>query len=103
MNESMGRALRQTLAEAPIENRSQNRLAVKSGLSRSTLNQWVNGVSDPLTDATVHIAKVLYHHYGIIVCEIFLNKLFGCDRPDALFQIKLTQIGDSAIAPNEKP
>ena len=38
---------------------SQNRLAVTMGVARSTVNQWVNEVSDPLADSIPDIITAL--------------------------------------------
>jgi transcriptional regulator with XRE-family HTH domain len=51
-----GKALRQTLEKYRI---SQNRLAVTMGISRSTVNQWVHEVSDPLAEAVTEMIKAL--------------------------------------------
>jgi hypothetical protein len=95
-------AIAETLKTANIKNRSQNYLAKSLRSSRSTVNQWVNGVSDPLTEATVRLVHVLFEYYGQAACQQFLNALFQCDRPSALFRIELVRKGDRAIAPNEQ-
>jgi predicted transcriptional regulator len=51
-----GKALRQVLETYGI---AQNRLAVKKGINRSTIYQWVNEVSDPLAEAVTEIIKAL--------------------------------------------
>lgn len=51
-----GKALRQVLETYGI---SQNRLAVTMGVSRTTVNQWFNEVSDPLAEAVTEIIKAL--------------------------------------------
>ncbi|MGG6263122.1 helix-turn-helix domain-containing protein [Leptolyngbya sp. AN03gr2] len=38
---------------------SQNRLAVTMGTNRSTVHQWVNGISDPLAEAVVQVFSAL--------------------------------------------
>lgn len=51
-----GKALKCVLQEHGI---SQNRLAVTMGVARSTVNQWVNEVSDPLADSIPDIINAL--------------------------------------------
>ena len=51
-----GKALKHVLTQYGI---SQNRLAVTMGVARSTVNQWVNEVSDPLADSVPEIIKAL--------------------------------------------
>ncbi|NEP17259.1 MAG: helix-turn-helix transcriptional regulator [Leptolyngbya sp. SIO4C1] len=51
-----GKALKQVLTQYGI---SQNRLAVTMGVARSTVNQWVNEVSDPLADSVPAIMTAL--------------------------------------------
>ncbi|GAB4138901.1 MAG: hypothetical protein Fur0046_13730 [Cyanobacteria bacterium J069] len=38
---------------------SQNRLVVAMGLGRSTINHWVNEISDPLADAIPDVVAAL--------------------------------------------
>ena len=51
-----GKALKHVLTQYGI---SQNRLAVTMGVAGSTVNQWVNEVSDPLADSVPEIIKAL--------------------------------------------
>ncbi|MBT9316966.1 helix-turn-helix domain-containing protein [Leptothoe spongobia] len=51
-----GKALKHVLTQYGI---SQNRLAVTMGVARSTVNQWVNEVSDPLADSVPEIIIAL--------------------------------------------
>ncbi|NJM97838.1 MAG: helix-turn-helix transcriptional regulator [Phormidesmis sp. RL_2_1] len=51
-----GKALKYVLTQYGI---SQNRLAVTMGVARSTVNQWVNEVSDPLADSIPEIMNAL--------------------------------------------
>ena len=51
-----GKALKCVLQQYGI---SQNRLAVTMGVARSTVNQWVNEVSDPLADSIPDIITAL--------------------------------------------
>ncbi|MEM8807085.1 MAG: helix-turn-helix transcriptional regulator [Cyanobacteria bacterium P01_D01_bin.44] len=51
-----GKALKSVLTQYGI---SQNRLAVTMGVARSTVNQWVNEVSDPLADSVPAIMIAL--------------------------------------------
>ena len=51
-----GKALKEVLTQYGI---SQNRLAVTMGVARSTVNQWVNEVSDPLADSVPAIMIAL--------------------------------------------
>ncbi|MEM6451630.1 MAG: helix-turn-helix transcriptional regulator [Cyanobacteria bacterium P01_D01_bin.105] len=51
-----GKALKYVLQQYGI---SQNRLAVTMGVARSTVNQWVNEVSDPLADSVPEIINAL--------------------------------------------
>ena len=51
-----GKALKNGLQQYGI---SQNRLAVTMGVARSTVNQWVNEVSDPLADSIPDIITAL--------------------------------------------
>jgi transcriptional regulator with XRE-family HTH domain len=51
-----GKALKCVLQQYGI---SQNRLAVTMGVARSTVNQWVNEVSDPLADSIPEIVTAL--------------------------------------------
>lgn len=51
-----GKALKHVLQQHSI---SQNRLAVTMGVARSTVNQWVNEVSDPLADSIPEIINAL--------------------------------------------
>ena len=51
-----GQCIKQVLTERGI---SQNRLATAMGASRSTVNQWYNGVSDPQGDSIPQIAQGL--------------------------------------------
>ncbi len=51
-----GKALKYVLQQYGI---SQNRLAVTMGVARSTVNQWVNEVSDPLADSIPEIINAL--------------------------------------------
>lgn len=51
-----GKALKYVLHQYGI---SQNRLAVTMGVARSTVNQWVNEVSDPLADSIPEIVNAL--------------------------------------------
>ena len=51
-----GKALKSVLQQYGI---SQNRLAVTMGVARSTVNQWVNEVSDPLADSIPDIVTAL--------------------------------------------
>lgn len=51
-----GKALKCVLQQYGI---SQNRLAVTMGVARSTVNQWVNEVSDPLADSIPEIINAL--------------------------------------------
>ncbi len=51
-----GKALKHVLQQYNI---SQNRLAVTMGVARSTVNQWVNEVSDPLADSIPEIVNAL--------------------------------------------
>jgi len=51
-----GKALKSVLQQYGI---SQNRLAVTMGVARSTVNQWVNEVSDPLADSIPDIITAL--------------------------------------------
>jgi hypothetical protein len=95
-------ALEETMRSANIKNRSQSYLAQSLASSRSTINQWFKGVSDPLTAATVRLVHVLFEYYGQAACQQFLNALFQTNRPSALFRIELVRKGDRAIAPNEQ-
>ncbi|MBE9075956.1 helix-turn-helix transcriptional regulator [Romeria aff. gracilis LEGE 07310] len=51
-----GKALKNVLQQYGI---SQNRLAVTMGVARSTVNQWVNEVSDPLADSIPEVINAL--------------------------------------------
>jgi len=51
-----GKALKQVLETYKI---SQNKVAVAMGINRSTMNQWVNEVSDPLADSIPDIVAAL--------------------------------------------
>lgn len=64
-----GKALRQVLETYSI---SQNRLAVTMGISRSTVNQWVNEISDPLAEAVTEIVKAL-EQLNLNAAEDFIN------------------------------
>jgi transcriptional regulator with XRE-family HTH domain len=64
-----GKALKQVLETYSI---SQNRLAVTMGISRSTVNQWVHEVSDPLAEAVTEIIKAL-RQMDEAAAEEFIN------------------------------
>lgn len=64
-----GKALRQVLETYGI---SQNRLAVTMGVSRTTVNQWFNEVSDPLAEAVTEIIKAL-RQIDEAAAEDFIN------------------------------
>jgi transcriptional regulator with XRE-family HTH domain len=64
-----GKALKQVLEAYDI---SQNRLAVTMGISRSTVNQWVHEVSDPLAEAVTEIIKAL-RQMDEAAAEEFIN------------------------------
>jgi transcriptional regulator with XRE-family HTH domain len=51
-----GKALKQVLETYGI---SQNQLAIAMDIGRSTVNHWVNEVSDPLAEAVTEIVKAL--------------------------------------------
>lgn len=51
---------------------SQNRLAVTMGVSRTTVNQWFNEVSDPLAEAVTEIIKAL-RQIDEAAAENFIN------------------------------
>jgi transcriptional regulator with XRE-family HTH domain len=68
-----GKALKHVLTQYGI---SQNRLAVTMGVARSTVNQWVNEVSDPLADSVPEIMNAL-ETLEPPAASIFLNLYLG--------------------------
>ena len=64
-----GKALRHVLQNYGI---SQNRLAVTMGIARSTVNQWVKEISDPLAEAVTEIYKAL-RQINETAAEDFIN------------------------------
>lgn len=76
-----GKALRQVLSTYGI---SQNKLAVTMGLGRSTINHWVNEVSDPLADAIPDIVAALETLNPTAAREflvLYLGHIPGDDAP----------------------
>ncbi len=68
-----GKALKHVLTQYGI---SQNRLAVTMGVARSTVNQWVNEVSDPLADSVPEIIVAL-ETLEPSAASIFVNMYLG--------------------------